>query len=48
MGGPVPMSAPEEVYAATVELILDYAGFLSDEDKEYVLYRTAEKVLFGG
>lgn len=48
VGGPVPMSEPKEVYAATVELILEYADFLSDSDREWVLYRTAERVLFGG
>ena len=47
VGGPVPMSDPEEVYAATVELVLEHAGFLSDGDREFVLYRTAESVLFG-
>ena len=41
------MSDPEEVYAATVELVLEHADFLSDGDREYVLYRTAESVLFG-
>ena len=48
VGGPVPMSEPEEVYAATVELVLEYADFLSDGDKEWILYRTAESVLFRG
>ena len=48
VGGPVPMSDPEEVYAATVELVLEHANFLSDGDREFVLYRTAESVLFGG
>ena len=48
MGGPVPMSEPKEVYAATVELVLEHADFLSDGDKEWVLCRTAERVLFGG
>lgn len=48
VGGPVPMSHPEEVYAATVELVLDHADFLGDEDSEWILYRTAERVLFGG
>ena len=47
VGGPVPMSDPEEVYAATVELVLEHAGFLSDGDREDVLCRTAERVLFG-
>ena len=42
------MSNPEEVYAATVELILDHADFLSDGDREWILYNTAERVLFGG
>ncbi|MCY4528222.1 MAG: amidohydrolase family protein, partial [Chloroflexi bacterium] len=48
VGGPIPMSQPEEVYAATVDLILDHADFLSDADKEWILYRTATRVLFGG
>lgn len=48
VGGPVPMSDPEEVYAATVDLILEQADFLSDGDREWILYRTAERVLFGG
>ena len=47
VGGPVPMSDPEGVYAATVELVLEHAGFLSDGDREDVLFRTAESVLFG-
>ena len=47
VGGPAPMSDPEEVYAATVELVLGHADFLSDGDREWVLYRTAERVLFG-
>lgn len=47
VGGPVPMSEPEGVYAAAVELVLEYADFLSDGDKEWVLYRTAESVFFG-
>ena len=48
VGGPVPMSDPEGVYAATVELVLEHAGFLSDGDKEWLLYRTAESVFFEG
>ena len=48
VGGPVPMYNPQEVYAATVELILDHADFLSDEDREWVLYRTAERVFVWG
>ena len=48
IGGPVPMSHPEEVYSATVELVLQHADFLSDEDREWILYGTAEKVLFDG
>ena len=48
VGGPVPMSDPEGVYAASVELVLENVDFLSDGDREYVLYRTAERVLFGG
>ena len=27
VGGPVPMAEPEEVYAATVELVLEHADF---------------------
>ncbi|MXY44839.1 MAG: amidohydrolase [Dehalococcoidia bacterium] len=48
IGGPVPMSHPEEVYAATVKLILDHADFLSDGDRESILYRTAQRMLFWG
>ena len=47
VGGPVPMSEPEEVYAATVELVLDHADFLSDGDREWILFGAAERVLFG-
>ena len=36
VGGPVPMSHPEEVYTATVELVLDHADFLSDADREWI------------
>ncbi len=48
VGGPVPMSEPEAVYAATVELVLEHADFLSDGDREWVLFRTAEGVFFEG
>ena len=47
VGGPVPMSEPEEVFAASVELVLKHADFLSDGDRVWVLYGTAERVLFG-
>jgi predicted TIM-barrel fold metal-dependent hydrolase len=47
VGGPVPMSDPEGVYAASVELVLEHVDFLSDGDREDVLCRTAESVLFG-
>ncbi len=47
VGGPVPMSDPDAVYAATVDLVLEHADFLSDGDRELILYRTAERVLFG-
>ena len=46
VGGPVPMSEPVEDYAATVDLVLEHADFLSDGDREWVLYRTAESVFF--
>ena len=46
VGGPIPMSDPEEDYAATVELVLEHADFLSDGDREFVLYRTAERVFW--
>ena len=48
VGGPVAMAEPVEVYAATVELVLEHADFLSDGDREWVLYGTAAGVLFGG
>ena len=48
VGGPIPMSDPEEIYAATVELVLNHADFLSDGDREWILYGTAKRVLFGG
>lgn len=48
MGGPVLMSEPEKVYAATVELILEHADFLSDGDREWILFRTAGAMFLGG
>ena len=48
VGGPVPMSHPEEVYAATVELVSEHTDFLSDGDRESILYRTAQRMVFWG
>lgn len=46
MGGPIPMARPEEEFAASLEMILESGDFLSTEDMEHILFRTAESVFF--
>ena len=45
-GGPVRMSDPQTDYPAAIALILDRADFLSDADREQILYKTAEDFFF--
>ena len=45
-GGPIWMSDPQTDYPAAVALIRDHASFLSQSDKENLLFRTAENFFF--
>jgi predicted TIM-barrel fold metal-dependent hydrolase len=45
-GGPIWMSDPQTDYPAAVALIRDRASFLSQEEREDLLFRTAEDVFF--
>ena len=45
-GGPIWMGDPHQEYPAAVALIRDHASFLSESDKEYLLFRTAENFFF--
>lgn len=45
-GGPVSMPEPQRDYQAAISLIRDHADFLSAEDKEQILVKTAEDFFF--
>ena len=45
-GGPIWMSDPHSEYPAAIALIRDHASFLSDSDKDYILFKTAEDFFF--
>ena len=45
-GGPVVMENPQKDYPAAISLIRDEADFLSDSDKEQILFKTAENLFF--
>ena len=45
-GGPMWMKEPQTDFPAAVALINEHADFLSDGDREYILYRTAEEFFF--
>lgn len=45
-GGPVVMSDPHNDYPAAIALIRDHADFLSDSDKEQILFKSAEDFFF--
>ena len=45
-GGPVRMNDPQTDFPAAIALIRDRADFLSDSDKEQILYKTAEDFFF--
>ena len=45
-GGPIWMSDPRTEYPAAVALIRDHADFLSEPDKDYLLFKTAEDFFF--
>ena len=45
-GGPIKMNDPYEDFPAAIALIRDHADFLSDSDKEQILYKTAEDFFF--
>lgn len=45
-GGPVAMRDPQGDYAAAIALIRDHANFLSAQDKEHILVKTAEEFFF--
>ena len=45
-GGPIWMNDPETEYPAAIGLIRDHADFLRQEDKDHILFKTAEKIFF--
>ena len=45
-GGPIWMSDPRTEYPAAVALIRDRVDFLSESDKDYLLFKTAEDFFF--
>ena len=45
-GGPIIMSDPHNDYPAAIALIRDHANFLSNSDKEQILFKTAENFFF--
>jgi predicted TIM-barrel fold metal-dependent hydrolase len=45
-GGPIWMPEPVENFPAAIDLIRDHADFLSDADKQQILYQTAEDFFF--
>lgn len=45
-GGPVEMEDPATDYPAAIALIRDHCDFLSESDKDYILFRTAEDFFF--
>ena len=45
-GGPIWMKNPKIEYPAAIELIRNHADFLSDKDKDQLLFKTAEKFFF--
>ena len=45
-GGPVVMNDPQTDYPAAIALIRDHAEFLSNSDKEQILFKTAEDFFF--
>lgn len=45
-GGPIWMPEPVEDFPAAIDLICEHADFLSDSDKQQILYQTAEDFFF--
>ena len=45
-GGPIWMSDPDTEYPAAIALIRDHASFLTQSDKDYLLFKTAENLFF--
>ena len=45
-GGPIQMTSPETDFAASVALFNERAGFLTETDREMILFGTAERFFF--
>ena len=45
-GGPVRLEDPEKDYLASVDVVRKHADFLSESDKEQILFKTAEDFFF--
>ena len=45
-GGPIEMDNPIVDYPASIDIIRKHADFLSESDKDYLLFKTAENFFF--